>query len=448
MENLKNVNVETKNEGLVVLSLFDGMSCGQIAFEQLGIKVKKYMASEIDKHAIKFTLQTFPNTIMLGDVQKIHYQKTTKKLYANCERKVVHTLKGEGKNEWSKEDIKSFRRRKLQVLPNGDVVKWSKKGRVLVHEGEIDILIGGSPCQGFSNAFGFSKKKEKSGLNHDSSVLFFEYLRLLHEIRPKKWFLENVHMSKSNEEIISTYLGRKGLHINSKLLTYQNRPRIYWTNIRGVKPPKDLKVNFQDYKLKTLPRVERWIRTNKFESNTKPLDLTPNEIDQIYEMNRWVHDELKQINPKATKKDVVEEVHRNLYVASVKKVPFRDKCWNDGVYDSKRIMCKNITNSDKIGTLCIKQDRNPNSGVIGFDDYYRLLSPIELAQAQKVPYVYMHNTPYTIQQELLGNGWTIDVIKLFFEKLKQIHKPITMNIMASLCTLEGGLFCIQEFGKG
>lgn len=418
MVEIKNENVKKENEDLVVLSLFDGMSCGQIALEQAGVKVKKYMASEIKKFAINQTLKNFPNTIMVGDVTKLHYQKTTKKLYANCERKVVCTLESEGKKEWSKEELKSFRRRKLQILPNGDVVKWSKKGRVLVHEGEIDLLIGGSPCQGFSMAYGYIRSQETSGLKHVQSCLFFEYLRLLKEIRPQKWFLENVKMKKSNEEALNTYLGRKGIHINSNLLTFQNRERIYWTNIRGVKPPKDLKVNFQDYKLVTLPRVERWIRATKFEGETKPLDLTPMEIDEIYKKNKWVHEEIQMINPKATKEDVVEEVHRNLFIACAKRSASKDRFWNGGIYDPKKFTCQNITNSNKVFALTRKQDRCPCSGLIAFDNHFRFLAQLELCKAQGVPYHYLHDISYNKQQDVLGDGWTIDVIKLFFEKLR------------------------------
>lgn len=413
----KNVNVENQNEGLVVLSLFDGISCGQIAFKQLDIKVKKYMASEIKSCAINQTLKNFPNTIMVGDVTKLHYQKKTKRLYANCERILIDSLdKHKGKNEWTKDELKSFSKKRLHVLPNGDVVRW--KGGTLVHEGEIDLLIGGSPCQGFSFAYGYAHSSETSGLKHVQSCLFFDYLRLLKEIRPKKWFLENVKMKKSNEEALNAYLGRKGIHINSNLLTFQNRERIYWTNIRGVKPPKDLKISFQDYKLKTIPRVERWIRATKFEGKTKPLILTPKEIDEIYEMNKWVHDELKQINPNTTKEEVVEEVHQNLFIACAKRTPSKIRYWNGGVYDPKIFMCKNITNSNKVYALTLAQDRAPNSGVLAFDDFFRFLAPLELCKAQGVHYKYLHNLSYGQIQNLCGDSWTISVVESFFEKLK------------------------------
>ena len=150
-----------------VLSLFDGMSCGQIALKKAGIPVTKYFASEIDKHAIKVTQENFPDTIQLGSVTDV----TTDQV------------------------------------------------------GEIDLLIGGSPCQGFS----FAGKN----LNFDDprSKLFFEYVRLLKELKPKYFLMENVRMSKKSQDIISEHLGVEPIVINSNLVSAQNRHRLYWTNI-------------------------------------------------------------------------------------------------------------------------------------------------------------------------------------------------------------------------
>ena len=150
-----------------VLSLFDGMSCGQIALNKVGIKYDNYFASEIDKHAIKVTQTNYPNTIQLGDVTKV----------------------------------------KGSDLP------------------KIDLLIGGSPCQGFS----FAGK----GLNFEDprSKLFFEFVRLKNETQPKYWMLENVKMKAEHQNIISEILGVKPILINSKLVSAQSRERLYWTNI-------------------------------------------------------------------------------------------------------------------------------------------------------------------------------------------------------------------------
>ena len=151
----------------VVLSLFDGMSCGQIALNKTGISYGKYYASEIDKHAIKVTQTNYPKTIQIGDVTKVF----------------------------------------AKDLP------------------KIDLLIGGSPCQGFS----FAGK----GLNFEDprSKLFFEFVRLKNETQTKYWMLENVKMKAEHQNIISEILGVKPILINSKLVSAQSRERLYWTNI-------------------------------------------------------------------------------------------------------------------------------------------------------------------------------------------------------------------------
>lgn len=154
-------------EGITVLSLFDGMSCGQIALQKLGIKVKQYYASEIDKHAIQVTQHNFQNTIQLGDVTKVF----------------------------------------AKDLP------------------KIDLLIGGSPCQGFSFA------GKQLAFDDPRSKLFFEFVRLKNESNPTYFMLENVKMKKEFEIIISKYMGVAPIEINSALLSAQNRVRLYWTNI-------------------------------------------------------------------------------------------------------------------------------------------------------------------------------------------------------------------------
>jgi DNA (cytosine-5)-methyltransferase 3A len=155
-----------------VLSLFDGMSCARIALKELGIKVDKYFASEIDKYAIAQTRLNFPDTIQLGDVTQVDG-------YA---------------------------------LP------------------KIDLLVGGSPCQGFSFA------GKQLNFKDPRSKLFFEYVRILKELRAKnpniKFMLENVRMRKEYEMVITNELGLFPVYINSSLVSAQNRIRLYWTNIR------------------------------------------------------------------------------------------------------------------------------------------------------------------------------------------------------------------------
>ena len=177
-----------------VLSLFDGMSCGQQALERAGIKVNKYFASEIDKYAMQVTMANYPNTIQLGSVVNVDGYSLPK----------------------------------------------------------IDILIGGSPCQSFSFAGkrkGMSTKDEQEILTLDhylelkaegfefegQSYLFWEYMRLLNEVKPRYFLLENVMMGEKWEKVLSKAIGVKPIMINSALVSAQNRQRLYWTNI-GLEP--------------------------------------------------------------------------------------------------------------------------------------------------------------------------------------------------------------------
>ena len=286
-----------------VLSLFDGMSCGQLALHRAGIPYDNYYASEIKPIAIKVTKNNFPNTIHVGDVTKLD----------------------------------------LSTLP------------------KIDLLIGGSPCQDFSLL-----KAQGKGLEGDKSKLFYEYLRVLKEIKPKYFLLENVKMKKDSEQQLNEYLGIKGLHINSELVSFQKRPRIYWTNIPGASVPKDRNINFQDFK----------------ETNY--------DVCKIYKLNN---------------------------------TPSRIKMWNNGKKRSSELKsCANITHSNKVYCLTRKQDRSPNSGLIEFDDFCRYLTRQELEKAQTVPVGYTNSVSYNQAQDLLGDGWTIEVIAHLFQGLNNTLK--------------------------
>lgn len=170
-----------------VLSLCDGMSCGQIALEQVGIKVDKYFASEIKPIAIKVTKYNYPNTIHIGDVNKISYN-------------------------------------------NG--VLYTESGN---YETSIDMVIFGSPCQSFSVAMETSKRigledKQRSGL-------FLECYRILKEVNPKYFFVENVaSMKDKDRDFISTLLGVKPIKIDSSNFSPCYRKRYYWTNITNTPP--------------------------------------------------------------------------------------------------------------------------------------------------------------------------------------------------------------------
>lgn len=193
-----------------VLSLFDGISCGQLALQRAGIAVDRYYASEIDESAIRVTMRNFPSTVQLGDVRRV----------SEC------------------------------MLPR------------------IDLLIGGSPCQGFS----FAGKR----MNFDDprSMLFFEYVRILNEVSPKCFFLENVVMSKKSSDVISNHLGVGPVEINSSLFSAQNRRRLYWTNIPIPELPASCEATVSSIKEKVVDKKyylsERALTTLKKYHNGKP----------------------------------------------------------------------------------------------------------------------------------------------------------------------------------
>jgi DNA-cytosine methyltransferase len=178
-----------------VLSLFDGMSAGQVALEKAGIKVDNYYASEIDKYAIAVTQYNYPNTTQLGDITKVRYENG--KLYSN-------------------------------IYPDG-------------LETVIDIVIGGSPCQGLS----FSGKM--LAFDDPRSKLYFEFERLVQQINPIFWLLENVQMKKVHSSVITERLGFDFIKIDSAILSAQSRKRFYWSNIPNIKQPEDRCLHLEDF---------------------------------------------------------------------------------------------------------------------------------------------------------------------------------------------------------
>ena len=170
-------------KGKVVLSCFDGISCGQVALDRLGIKVDKYMASEVDKYAIQVSQANYPDIEQVGDICNL--------------------------------DPKDYK--------------------------DIDLILAGSPCQGFSFA-----SNDKLNFNRPESKLFFEYIRLLDEIKPKYFLLENVIMEHKHMKVINDYMEILPIRLNSNRVSAQNRDRFYWTNIPGIRKPKDKQIMLDD----------------------------------------------------------------------------------------------------------------------------------------------------------------------------------------------------------
>ena len=177
-------------EAINVLSLFDGISCGQVALERAGIKVNKYYASEIDPNCIKITQKNYPETIQLGDVRSLNLAD-------------------------------------FVCVPCDDDL--------------IDLLIGGSPCQDLSIA------GSRKGLDGSRSCLFWEFVRALKIIKPKYFLFENVaSMKKEDRDIITNALSVEPVLINSALVSAQTRNRLYWTNIGHIEQPEDKEIYLKD----------------------------------------------------------------------------------------------------------------------------------------------------------------------------------------------------------
>lgn len=323
---------------MIVLSLFDGISCGQIAFERLGITFdgvsNKYIASEIKKIAIQTTQLHYPNTIQVGDICKLHYDSETNALYKNCD---IH-------------DNKYYHGTK-------------------VCDGKPDIIIGGSPCQDLSSM------GSRKGLMGDKSKLFFEYTRLLKEIKPKYFLLENNYsMTQDNRSAISQYLGCDPIYINSSDFSAQNRKRLYWTNISVGK-----------HSIK---------------------DITLGDIAQ--------HPSEKQ--------DYIFTKY-DMYMSKE----------YDGRKIQKNIKRKIKTTKDKSPTLGVACGTYGNNTgyILKQDGKLYTPTPIECERLQTLPDNYTANLSKTNRFNVIGDGWTVDVVKHIFSFIPWEEMNVEMDLEIS-----------------
>ena len=293
-----------------VLSLFDGISCGMVALERAGIKVDTYYASEIDKNALAISQKNYPHIVRLGDVTKWR--------------------------EWN--------------------IPWS----------DIDLLIGGSPCQGFSIA------GKKLNFNDSRSKLFFEFVDILNHIKKYnpnvKFLLENVKMKDDIASEINKLLGVDFQYIDSRNFTGMIRKRYYWTNIKIPKLPS------QEYRIRDI------------------IDRTPFDKDISFFLSRTKYspttsyDGIITINPRDNA---------------------GKQTWQRGrVYDIEGA-CPTICAS--LFDLNITKDHKT----------YRKLTLEDCEKLQGLPPKYTEGIPFTKRGEVLGNGWTVDVIAHIFNGLKR-----------------------------
>ena len=291
-----------------VLSLFDGISAGQVALERAGIKVDNYYASEIDKYAIQVTMKNYPNTIQMGSV-----------------------------TEWKNWDL-----------------DFSK----------IDLVIGGSPCQGFSFA------GKQLNFEDERSKLFFEFSDILNHIKllnpDVKFLLENVRMKQEYQDVISEHLSVKPIVINSSLVSAQNRIRFYWTNINNIEQPINKGVLIKDI---------------------------------IYDDNYSTFTDIRITNTKVKTKNYIK--------------------WD---LSGKQYWSQQDRAYYKEGKICTLPKANPSNKLNILIDYekdiYRRLHPIEAERCQTLPDNYTSIISKNKRLEALGNSWTVDVVAHIFKNIQ------------------------------
>ena len=327
-----------------VLSLFDGISCGKVALERAGIQVEEYVAYEIDKSAIQISKKNYPEIVQRGDVTKADFT-----------------------------EFKGF-----------------------------DLVMGGSPCQGFSIA------GKQLNFEDPRSKLFFEFKRAIDEVKPKYFLLENVKMKKEYENIISEYLGVEPIEINSSLVSAQNRKRLYWTNIPGVQRPEDRGIMLKDivhenraedkvdltlYKVpfdKTLKIIEKEVQTGKVGYFRKD-----SQANRVYS----IHGKAVTLCGEAGG-------------GAAKMGQYLFGCITPDRVD-KRQRGQRFNDGEKFYTLTA-QDRH---GVL-IDGYIRKLTPIECERLQTLPDGYTAGASDAKRYKALGNGWTVEVITHILKSLR------------------------------
>lgn len=430
---------------MVVLSLFDGMSCGQIALRELGIPITKYYASEVDKFAIQNTLYNFPDTVQLGDVRNVDATKL----------------------------------------------------------GHVDLLIGGSPCQCFSFAgkrAGMSTKTKEKIVTLDrylelkqqgfefegQSYLFWEYVRILNEVRqtnPDVFFmLENVEMGKQWEQVINDAIGIVGVHINSALVSAQVRKRIYWTNIKtaqcdlfgpphsAIPQPEDRKIfikdiideNVDDKYYLSNEYVQKLLAYNKrqeengngfkaiFHKETEKMctltvgGRSVKDLICVAQRGRAYRGEPQhfEASPNDGKTNCLTTVSKDNLIMQ------RPRGFNKGGIFTDKTPTLSASSWQNNNILVSKQkddirQLNPSRESGGTQPYQqnrvydsegkspalmnghggqtintlvgglivRRLTPTECARLQTIPEWYKWNVSETQQYRMLGNGWTVEVVK-------------------------------------
>lgn len=348
-----------------ILSLFDGMSGAHVALDRAGVKVDNYCALEIDEYAINIAQKNYPDTVQLGSVT----------------------------------DFKSF------------------------GGADVDLLIGGSPCQDLSFA---GKGKGFAG---ERSGLFWEYVRIKEEVNPKFFLLENVRMKQENLNVISLALGVEPICINSGLVSAQNRVRYYWTNIPFVGMPKDKGIVLKDI-LETGFTTER-DKSHCLDSSyhkggsvkyylaksRRQMVFSTDGLCHIADADLKGHDCLKRIyheDGKAPTLNTCGGGNREPKVL-VTCGAQRGRYLEGASGATKQVM--ELRKDKKTNTLTsVLKDNNVvagehEGGRYNIEDLtWRKLTPLECERLQTVPDGYTEGVSNTQRYKMLGNGFTVDVI--------------------------------------
>ena len=339
-----------------VLSLFDGMSCARLALNRAGLPITSYFASEVDKYAITVAKANYPDTVHLGDVTKI---------------------------------------------TAGDLPA-------------VDLLIGGSPCQGFSWAGG------RLAFHDPRSKLFFEFVRVLKECKPKYFLLENVNMKQEFQDVISEQLGCKPVDINSNIVSAQNRRRLYWTNIPVRSLPENKHIYLKDILEDGFTDRDKahCVDANYFKGGNLKSYFEKHRRQLVFDFN----------DPKQTGLQMVGEAdikghgyNRRVYHPDGKAPTLAAA--SGGNLEPKILQIARGANKGgvraedgKVPSMTSSSWQNNNFVTDGLK--WRKLTPIECERLQTVPDNYTNHVSNTQRYRMLGNGFTVDVIAFLLRGIK------------------------------
>lgn len=364
-----------------VLSLFDWMSCGQLALQRANIKVDKYFASEIDKYAIQITTKNFPDTVQLWDIKNL-----------------------------TKEN-----------LPKN-----------------IDLFIWWSPCQWFSFA------GKQLNFEDERSKLFFEYVRILKLTKPKYFLFENVRMKKEYQDVISKYLWVEPIMINSSLVSAQNRVRLYWTNIPNIEQPTDKNIKLSDILEDGVTNREKsycidahymnaWNLKNYFLKARRQLifkdftilenaKLSVNGLKEVakvdiawFESSKRVYD-INHKCPTLTANSWGNQWPKILLVWENTKKWYIEvhpwECFDATFLNSKTRRWRAMLEKSNCLTAA-------NYEFMQYTKkwYVRKLTPLECERLQTLPDNYTDGVSNTQRYKMIGNGWTVDIVAGIFSKV-------------------------------